>query len=144
MITTGSKNPAVNGNEQARRPDSEVRSQPAKPQRRTFSLAYKRAIVAEAEKCTEPGDIGALLRREGLFSSQLSQWRKQVEAGELTGRNRVRGPKANREGSEVKRLRQENTRLRNQLEQAELIIGAQKKLAQAFESALSQAKDEQS
>lgn len=144
MIRIGSKKPGVNGNGQARQPDAEVRSQATKPQRRTFSLAYKRAIVAEAEKCTEPGDIGALLRREGLFSSQLSQWRKQAEAGELTGKSRARGPKTSRESAEVKQLRQENARLRSQLEQAELIIGAQKKLAQAFENALSQAKDGQS
>jgi len=144
MITIDSMKSAMNGKGQAVSRNPEVRNRPAKPQRRTFSLAYKRAIVAEAEKCRESGDIGALLRREGLFSSQLSQWRKQAEAGELKGTSRSRGPKASRESAEVKRLRQENARLRSQLEQAKLIIGAQKKLAQVFESTLSQAQGGQS
>ena len=100
--------------------------------------------MAEAEKCVAPGTIGALLRREGLFSSQLSQWRRQAEAGELKGTPQNRGRKASRESNEVTQLRQENSRLRSQLEQAKLIIGAQKKLAQAFESVLSQGKEGQS
>lgn len=143
MIEMTSKKPSLNGVGQVERPNSEVQARPAKPQRRTFSLAYKRAVVAEAEKCVEPGTIGGLLRREGLFSSQLSQWRKQAEAGELKGNPQRRGRKASRESNELAQLRQENSRLRSQLEQAELIIGAQKKLAQAFESVLSQAKEGQ-
>lgn len=144
MMQIESKKPSVNGIGQMQRPDPEVQARPGKPQRRTFSLSYKRAIVAEAERCTEPGAIGALLRREGLFSSQLSQWRKQA-AGEWTEKlpKRGRRPKGtrNRESKELAQVRQENERLRSQLEQAELIIGAQKKIAQAFESILSQAKD---
>lgn len=144
MIAIESKKPSMNGIGQVERPNPEVEARPAKPQRRTFSLAYKRAIVTEAGKCVEPGTIGALLRREGLFSSQLSQWRKQAEAGELKGIPHPRGRKATTQKGEVAQLRQENSRLRSQLEQAELIIGAQKKLAQAFESVLSQAKEGQS
>lgn len=143
MIGIESKKPSMNGIGQAERPNPEVQERPAKPQRRTFSLAYKGAIVAEAEKCVEPGAIGALLRREGLFSSQLSQWRRQAEAGELKGMPQLRGRKATAQKAEVAQLRQENSRLRSRLEQAELIIGAQKKLAQAFESVLSQAKEGQ-
>jgi len=133
----------VNGLGRVQGPDLEVQARADKPQRRTFSLSYKRAVVAEAEKCTEPGAIAALLRREGLFFSQLSEWRKQAERGELAGASRQRGRKANRESSELVHLRQENGRLHSQLEQAELIIGAQKKLAQAFESVLSQGKERQ-
>jgi transposase len=144
MIEMTSKKASMNGIGQVERPNPEVQARPAKPQRRTFSLAYKRAVVAEAEKCVETGAIGALLRREGLFSSQLSQWRKQAEAGELKGIPHSGGRKATAQKGELVQLRQENSRLRSQLEQAELIIGAQKKLAQAFESVLSQAKAGQS
>ena len=143
MIEMTSKKPSMNGIGQVEKPNPEVQARPAKAQRRTFSLAYKRAVVAEAEKCVEPGTIGALLRREGLFSSQLSQWRKQAEVGELKGIPHPRGRKATAKNGELAQLRQENSRLRSQLEQAELIISAQKKLAQAFENVLSQAKDGQ-
>ena len=128
MIAIESKKPSMNGKGQVERPNPEVQARPAKAQRRTFSLAYKRAVVAEAEKCVEPGTIGALLRREGLFSSQLSQWRKQAEAGELKGIPHPRGRKATAQKGELAQLRQENSRLHSQLEQAELIIGAQKNL----------------
>lgn len=145
MMQIESKTPNVNGMGRVQRPDPEVEARPGKPQRRTFSLSYKRAVVAEAEKCTEPGAIGVLLRREGLFSSQLSQWRKQIEADGWNGAPPKRGrrPKGtrNRESKELAQVRQENERLRSQLEQAALVIGAQKKLAQAFESILSQAKE---
>ncbi len=128
MIEMTSKKPSMNGIGQAERPNPEVQARPAKPQRRTFSLAYKRAVVAEAEKCVEPGTIGALLRREGLFSSQLSHWRKQAEAGELKGIPQPRGRKATANKGELAQLRQENSRLHSQLEQAELIIEIQKNL----------------
>lgn len=143
MQQSDSRTQNVNGMGRAQRPDPEVQVKPSKSRRRTFSLSYKRAVVAEAEKCTEVGAIGALLRREGLFSSQLSQWRKQAEAGELNGRPRQRGRKVKAERRELAQLRQENSRLRSQLAQADLIMGAQKKLVQAFESALSQEKDGQ-
>jgi transposase-like protein len=110
-------------------PDPEVE---ARPKRRRFSAAYKARIVAEAEGCTESGDIGALLRREGLYSSQLSKWREQYRAGALDalrddkrGRKRTRNPLED----EVVRLRKENARLSGRLEQAEAIIEIQKKVA---------------
>jgi len=124
-----SKKANVNGMSRVQRPDPEVEAKPSKPQRRTFSLSYKRAVVAEAEKCIESGAIGALLRREGLFSSQLSQWRKQVETDGWKGAPPQRGrrPKVTR-SQELAQVRQENERLHSQLAQAELIIGAQKNL----------------
>ena len=141
MMQIESKTQKVNGMGRMQRPDPEVEAKPSKPQRRRFSLSYKRAVVAEAEKCREAGAIGVLLRREGLFSSQLSQWRKQIEVDGLNGPPPKRGRKVKQESKELAQVRQENERLRSRLAQAELIIGAQKKLAQAFESILSQAKD---
>ena len=115
--------------------DPEVRTE---PKRRTFSAEYKLRILAEADGSGEPGAIGALLRREGLYSSHLTEWRRQRAAGELkAGVTKVRGRKPAPEVQEVARLQRENERLRAQLVQAELIIGAQKKLAQALEHALS-------
>lgn len=101
----------------------------ARPKRRTFSAAYKRSILDEADRCTEPGDIGALLRREGLYSSNLTTWRRQRERGELEGAKRGRKP-ASDEAKELKRLQRENARLKRKLEQAETIIEVQKKLSQ--------------
>jgi len=110
-------------------PDPEV---PAYPKRRRFSAAYKVRVVEEAEGCTEPGAIGALLRREGLYSSQLSKWRQQYRAGALQAlRDDKRGRKATKHPleDEVARLRKHNERLARRLEQAETIIEIQKKVA---------------
>jgi transposase-like protein len=90
--------------------------------------------LEEAEACTEPGEIGALLRREGIYSSYLSRWRQARERGQLTalGAQR-RGPKPTTEAAltrEVTRLRRENERLQARLNQAEAIIEVQKKLSQ--------------
>jgi transposase-like protein len=110
-------------------PDPQVDSRPT---RRRFSASYKARIVEEAESCTELGAIGALLRREGLYSSQLSKWREQYRSGALDalrddkrGRKRTRNPLED----EVTRLRKENARLSGRLEQAEAIIEIQKKVA---------------
>jgi len=104
----------------------------AHAKRRRFSAAYKARIVEEAEGRTEPGAIGALLRREGLYSSQLSKWREQYRAGALDalrddkrGRRRRRNPLED----EVARLRKENARLSSRLDKAEAIIEIQKKVA---------------
>lgn len=110
-------------------PDPEVE---ARPRRRRFSAAYKARIVEEAEGSTELGAIGALLRREGLYSSQLSKWREQYRAGALDAlRDDKRGRKATKNPleDEVNRLRKENARLSGRLEQAEAIIEIQKKVA---------------
>lgn len=124
-----------NGTRPLMAPDPEVRPT---PKRRTFSAEYKLGILAEADRSQEPGAIGALLRREGLYSSHLTEWRRQRASGELqVGGAKVRGRKPTRSDQEVARLQRENERLRAQLAQAELIIGAQKKLAQALEQALS-------
>lgn len=98
-----------------------------KAERRRFSAEYKRRILAEADRCTEYGEIGALLRREGLYSSHLTTWRRQREQGTL---GQKRGRKPDPQAAEVKRLQRENEQLRARLERAEHIIDVQKKLAQ--------------
>jgi len=90
-------------------------------QRRRFSADYKRRILHEADQCRQPGQIGALLRREGLYSSHLSCWRQQRERGELG--TLQRGKKAADPAvKEVARLQRENTRLQGRPKQAETII----------------------
>jgi transposase len=116
--------PTSNG----KHPDTEVRPRTT---RRRFSAAYKRKIVEEAAQGGH-GEIGALLRREGLYSSYLTKWRAEYEAGTLN--NKARGPRANPNAAEVKRLECENARLQRKLEQAEAIIEAQKKLARLLEN----------
>ena len=104
----------------------------ARPKRRHFSAAYKARVVEEAEDCTESGEIGALLRREGLYSSQLSAWRKLYRAGALQAlRDDKRGRKATKHPLEdkVRRLERENAHLEKKLEKAHLIIDVQGKVA---------------
>ena len=102
--------------------------------RRQFSAGEKLRIVEEADTCTEPGEIGALLRREGVYSSYLSRWRRARDLGRLDGLGPAkRGPKPLSDGElarEVSRLRRENERLQARLEQAEAIIDVQKKLSE--------------
>jgi transposase-like protein len=101
--------------------------------RRRFPASEKRRILAEADACTQPGELGALLRREGIYSSMLSTWRKQRDrAGDLALEPRRRGRKpdptrADRE--HLQKLERENTRLQRELTQARLIIDVQKKVA---------------
>jgi len=91
-------------------------------------------ILEEADACTEPGELGALLRREGIYSSYVSRWRRARGRGELTGlRPKKRGPKPPADKGlveEVAKLRRENERLQARLAQAEAIIEVQKKLSQ--------------
>ena len=109
---------------------------PATPRRRKFSNAYKLRIVREADSCKEPGSIGALLRREGLYSSHLVTWRHLRDQGALLDvQPRRSGPKAaptNPLQGEVEKLRRANARLEVELEQARAIIDVQKKVAALF------------
>ena len=103
----------------------------AKAKRRQHSAEYKLQILRELDECKGKGEAGALLRREGLYSSLVSKWREQRERGGLTGLSGTRrGPKVNPNAAELARLQRENKRLREQLERAELIIDVQKKVAQ--------------
>jgi transposase len=125
-------------------PDPEVAP---RAKRRRYTATYKLRILQEADGCNQPGQIGALLRREGLYSSHLNTWRRQRAAGELEGlTDKKRGRKAKQDAkdAEITMLRRENERLQAKLEQAELIIAAQKKLAQALEQTLTANRDERS
>ena len=119
-------------------PDPEVLE---KPVRRQFTAAYKLEMVEAADRCSELGQIGALLRREGLYSSQLSTWRNQRQQGQLQAlSDNKRGRKAtipHPVQQELEQLRRENQRLRHTLQQAELIIDIQKKASQLMGISLS-------
>jgi len=95
----------------------------AKAKRRQHPAEYKLRILREIDECKGSGEVGALLRREGLYSSLVSKWREQRERGSLTGLSgHRRGPKVDANASELARLQRENKRLQEQLERAELII----------------------
>jgi len=102
-----------------------------KAKRRKFTAAYKRRVLEKADECTEPGQMGALLRQEGLYSSHLSTWRRQRERGALEALNpRKRGRRRKDElEREVAQLQRRNEQLQTRLEQAETIIEVQKKLS---------------
>ena len=105
----------------------------AKSRRRRFAVEYKLRILREADGCKGPGEVGALLRREGLYSSHLVAWRRERERGALQGLgSRKRGRKTRPESvleKQVVELESENQRLRQKLEQAETIIEVQKKIS---------------
>jgi transposase-like protein len=97
--------------------------------RRNLTVDYKRKIVQEAERC-QHGELGALLRREGLTYAQIGKWRDAHANGTL---DKKRGPIANPNRAEMRRLEAENARLKRKLERAEAIIDAQKKLARLLD-----------
>lgn len=111
-------------------PDPEVRE---KAKRRSFNAEYKRRILQEAANCKQ-GELGALLRREGLYSSHLSNWRlqlSQAEEGALSPKKRGRKPiKPNPLDKQVEDLERENEQLQKKLSQAEAIIEVQKKISE--------------
>ena len=120
----------ANGKVKEEMPTSEV---VAKAKRKRFTAAEKLRILREVDACQGSGEIGALLRREGIYSSYLTTWRRQREAGELDGlAPHKRGPKPDPQAVELAKLRRENERLQERLRQAELIISVQKKVAQMF------------
>jgi len=120
------------------RPNPEV---PERAKRRRFSAEYKLRVLQEADRC-KPGEVGALLRREGLYSSHLTVWRRQRNEGALSSLSKKRGRKAKRSAEQIEldRMVQENGRLRERLRQLELIVAAQKKVA-ALEQALNEEVD---
>ena len=108
-------------------PDPEV---PPRAKRRQFSPEYKQRILEEADACTQRGQIGALLRREGLYTSHLDKWRAQRAQGTLAGLTpKKRGRKPKPALAENARLRRELERVQRKLQRAETIIAFQKKLA---------------
>ena len=110
-------------------PDPEVID---KPSRRRFTPAYKQRIVEEADRCTEPGEVGRLLRREGLYSSHLTAWRKAARSGSLKALSKRRGRKPSEQNPLAGKLRKAEgkiARLEKELEKAHLIIDVQGKVA---------------
>jgi transposase len=106
----------------------------AKAERRRFTAEYKLRVLHEADRCKLPGEIGALLRREGLYWSNLITWRKQRGSGELVGlRGKRRGPKRREKNplaNRVRELERENARLKRRAERAEGIVELQKKVSE--------------
>jgi transposase len=138
-----SKLQEANRNEMAesRRPNPEV---VVKGERRQFSQAYKQRIVEEAARC-QLGEVGALLRREGLYGSHLSKWRRElavkaVEKGRADKRRQEQSAGGEALTDRLRVVESENATLRSQLVQAEAIMAAQKKLVQSFERCLSPSK----
>ena len=127
--------PGSGGTRASSIPDPEVSE---KKSRRKFTAKYKLRILQEADNCSLQGQLGALLRREGLYSSNLTTWRRQREQGMLTGltpkkrgrKNKPQNPLAD----QVARLEKENRKLRLKLKQAETIIDVQKKVSQMLEA----------
>ena len=104
-----------------------------KARRRSFSTEYKRRILREADACKQPGQIGALLRREGLYSSHITDWRVARERGDLAGDTLPRGPApkpVDACDARIAELERENLRLQHRVKRAESIIDLQKKVAE--------------
>lgn len=124
-------------------PDPEV---PEKAKRRRYSAAYKQRILREADQCHESGGVGALLRREGLYWSNLQTWRRQREEGTLAAltpkkRGRKPAPK-NPLAGRVKELEQENRQLQRKLDRAEIMLDIQKKASELLGIPLAQLESE--
>ena len=105
-----------------------------KAARRGFTAEYKRRIALEADSCSEPGEIGALLRREGLYSSVLQRWRRQLREESLSPSKKSNTNGKLTAAQELARLRRENEQLKEKLRQAELIIDVQKKVSELMQT----------
>ena len=117
-------------------PDPEVTE---RAKRRRFTAEYKLRILRKADACKGDGDVGALLRREGLYSSQLAAWRRQRDAIAKAGlKARKRGPKGKVVDPQVKQLKRENARLKRRLERVELMLTIQKKASEMLGIPLNQ------
>ena len=105
----------------------------ARAQRRRFAAAYKMRICAEADRCTKPGELGAILRREGLYSSTVRRWRQKRDEGMAGGLSpKKRGPKPSSDPELVRELakqKKRNAQLEKKLAQAKMIIDIQKKVS---------------
>lgn len=138
-MQNGSLNASTSSNGKA--PDPEVA---ARPRRRTFAAEYKMRILAEVDAVKVPGGVAVILRREGLYSSHLAEWRKERHGGTLAALSKKRGRKPTKDplADELAKLRRENEKLKKQLAQAELIIDVQKKVASMLGIPLKTVEDE--
>ena len=103
-----------------------------KAARRRFTAEYKQRIVMEADQCSQRGELGALLRREGLYSSTVWQWRRQLQESSLSPSKKSTQKES--PSQEIARLKRENDRLSEKLRQAELIIDVQKKVSELMQT----------
>lgn len=103
-----------------------------KASRRRFTAEYKHRIATEADACSQPGELGALLRREGLYSSLVQRWRRQLRESSLSSSKK--SPRKESPSQEIARLKRENERLAEKLRQAELIIDVQKKVSEMIQT----------
>jgi len=130
MFQRNPKPRTQNGVSNQQQPQNEVTP---KAKRRRFSASYKLRILEETDRCTKPGQIGALLRREGLYSSNLTSWRRQRDQGQIGALSpKKRGAKPVPDATmvrELTKLREQNQRLEHKLKKAELIIEVQKKVS---------------
>lgn len=114
----------------------------AKARRRRFDAQYKKRIVREADACTKPGEIGALLRREGLYSSHLTSWRSEISRRELEAlAPKKRGPKVDERDRKIADQARVIEHLKARAERAELIVEIQKKVASILGVELPKAPD---
>jgi transposase len=103
----------------------------AKPKRRQFTAGYKLGILREVDRAKEAGEVGAILRREGLYSSHLVTWRRERDRAARVGlAARQRGPKARAQDPRVKQLERENAKLRRRLQRVETMLDIQKKASE--------------
>jgi len=117
----------------------------AKPMRRRFTAEYKLGVLRQADACRGRGEVGALLRGEGLYSSHLTQWRKQRERGERQGLSRKRGPSPKQRHplvDKVKVLERDNARLKRRAERAEGLVELQKKVSEILGIELKQSAEQ--
>lgn len=132
--------PSREGEERIGQADPEVLP---KKKRRYYTTKFKLSILEQVEQLTEQGQIGTLLRKEGLYYATISKWRKQREQGAFQGLSEKRGPKKIKNNQEQKRIHElelENTRLKKQLQKAETIIDFQKKISEILEFSNSESK----
>ena len=135
-ITLTGAEPGVHPGRMAEAPDPEV---PERPRRRRFPAAYKLALLDELDQATEPGAKGAMLRREGLDTSHIVEWRRARDAGALEALGRARGRKpANPLAGEVERLARRAQRLEAELERARRVIAVQGNLSALLEGLLAE------
>ena len=123
-------------------PDTEVTE---KATRRKFTAEYKRHILKKVDALREQKQVGALLRREGLYYSNLTTWRRQEERGTLDALSKNRGPRAKRPDKAARRIKEQEKeilKLKAELKKAQLIIEAQKKITEIFQISLDQEKEE--
>lgn len=116
------------------RPDQPVNGTPEKPKRRRFSAEYKLRILEEADRCTKPGDLGLLLRREGLYSSHLAAWRRWRRRAHPEHPESQKPPTESQLRHELARSQREVARLQLKLEHAEKLAALQKKFTELLEA----------